>query len=191
MDAAVGTARYDRPNHILRTRREWLVVARWGVQGEFLTLSSTRSPPPLGRAAAPIGLSPRCTCLGILAAEDPADGASSFILVRRLPAGVVVAGTFAPADGFVRVLGDGPTLSLSGAARHARCIGWSGPASACTDGPDPVLQSHSPAAWHIDAQRRPWVGEFVPRGLDDPAAHRVTLGRRSDRAARMAQWVGG
>ena len=84
MAADVGTAKYERPSRIVRTRREWLIVSRWGPEGEYLTLSSTRATPD-AVSPAPIGLAPRSTCLGVLLSEGPQDPVSTFLLVRRLP----------------------------------------------------------------------------------------------------------
>jgi hypothetical protein len=160
MAADVGTAKYERPSRILRTRREWLIVSRWGPEGEYLTLSSTRATPD-AISPAPIGLAPRSTCLGVLLSEGPEDPISTFLLVRRLPPDVTVAGTFSPADGFVRLYGPVGAMRLTGSARYAHSIGWSKAGPICGDVPDPAPNARGAAAWHIEATRRAWDGEFV------------------------------
>ena len=160
MAADVGTARYERPSRIIRTRREWLIVSRWGPEGEFLTLSSTRLTPDTF-SPAPIGLTPRSTCLGVLLSTQPDDSVCTFLLVRRLPPDVTVAGTFSPADGFVRLHGPVGQMRLTGSARYAHSIGWSKSGPVCGDVPDPAPNARGAAAWHIEAERRSWEGEFV------------------------------
>ena len=160
MAAEVGTAKYERPSRILRTRNEWLIVSRWGGNGEYLTLSNTRvGPDRLARAH--IGLTPRSTCLGVLLSEQEQDLATTFLLVRRLPPDITVAGIFSPADGFVQLRGSVEKMRLTGSARYAHSIGWHKSGPVCGDVPDPPPNAHGAAAWHVDAVRRPWDGEFV------------------------------
>jgi hypothetical protein len=161
--ADVGTAKYERPSRILRTRREWLIVSRWGADGEYLTLSNTRMTPD-ALSPAPISLAPRSTCLGVLLSDQEDGMVSTFLLVRRLPLGITLAGTFSPADGFVRLHGPIEAMRLTGSARYAHSIGWSKAGLVCGDVPDPPPNARGAAAWHIEAVRRQWDGEFVEPG---------------------------
>jgi hypothetical protein len=160
MAAEIGTATYERPSRILRTRREWLIVARWGAEGQFATLSSTQITPD-AFSPAPAGLAPRRTCLGVLLSEEAGDGVTAFLLVRRLPQGVTVRGTFSPADGFLRLYGWFADLRLTGMAFHAHSHGWPS-GGRITRNPDGA------GVWHIEAARRPWRFECAGSG-DQPA----------------------
>ncbi|HXT81946.1 MAG TPA: hypothetical protein VN702_20470 [Acetobacteraceae bacterium] len=156
----VGTASYERPNRILRERREWLIAARWGRDGEYVSLSSTRQTPDTC-SPAPIGLVPRITCLGVLLSPGGKEDVDTFLLVRRLPPGITVAGTFSPAYGYVRLYGPVGNLRLTAAARHSADVGRrDGGLIACNSSQE-VACRRTGASWHIDARRRPWAGEFV------------------------------
>lgn len=170
MAADIGTARYERPSRILRTRREWLIVSRWGLDGDYLALSSTRLTPD-AISPAPIGLTPRSTSLGVLLSDRDEAGVATFLLVRRLPEDVTVAGTFFPADGFVRLYGPIEHLRLTASARYAHSIGRSKGEPVCGDIPDPAPNTRGAAALHLEAWRRVWDGEFV-----EPIRQTMSLG---------------
>lgn len=67
----------------------WLVLCRWGTDGEFLSV---------GLAGAH-ALAPCATLLGLLGPPPPAAGAAAFLLQSRLPSGMALAGCFLPASG--------------------------------------------------------------------------------------------
>jgi hypothetical protein len=155
MRAQVWPAPYDRP--FLRApqgRPEWLIVARWGVRGEYLTIGEAG---PAGAAeAAPIGLRPRRTLFGLLAEEEPGRRAGLFLLMRALPESVPVAGLFAPAEGFARL------RRVPGGGLRLTAIGRDVAGGEAAGGP--AAPRGDAGAWAIRAERRPWTGELLDDG---------------------------
>lgn len=132
-----------------RPSREWIVVARWGPAGEYLSLGRT-SQAIVRAASAPIHLRPRETALAELLPRPDGAGPRTFLLSRDKPEAISVIGQFLPTDGCVRLLGSGTRLRLKAEGR-------------CLTGP-------SGAAWRLDAVRVAWIGEFVEEdssGADD------------------------
>jgi hypothetical protein len=123
-------------------RREWLIVSRWGADGRYLSLSCCAAPAPDG-GLAPLGLAPRSTALGVLL-QWPMARTPCFLLVRRLPPGMVLAGRFVPMDGYVRLGERAGGLHLMAEGRHAR--------------------PRAAGAWRLRGIRAPWSGEFFDAG---------------------------
>ena len=69
---------------------------------------------------------------------------ATFRLAPSLPDQMTVAGVFVPAEGYVRLYGNGPTLRVRS---KGQCLG---PALRC--------------AWHMEAARATWIGEFIEAG---------------------------
>lgn len=119
----------------------WLVVARWGSDGEYLSIGHA------GRAdlpeLPPIGLAPSRTCLGIL--EPRRLGRTMpprFLLQARPPPRLELAGTFIPASGVVLLSDRRSLLRMSLFGRFGR----------------------GSRSWTVDAVRVPWIGEAIDRG---------------------------
>jgi hypothetical protein len=159
MAAQIALAPYQRPMMTLRTLRKWLIVSRCGPSAEFLTISNTRGP-PFADQAAPIGLTPAITAVGILSSEQA--GESTFLLLRQRPSDLSIAGEFFPAEGYVRIHGASGTLGLQGGGRHAHSVGRADGVVFRTDVPNPAPSARDALAWRIDAVRRAWSGEFLP-----------------------------
>ncbi|SDE03385.1 hypothetical protein [Belnapia rosea] len=162
MRGSLAEAPYGAPHRSGPPRPEWLILCRWGEAGEFLTIG--RAGPAEGPedAPPPLGLRPHATLLGLgLAAMGEGD---SFLLVRYLPPGLTVAGTFHPSDGIVRLSGPASVLRLEAAGRyaHRRAIGEAGEQR--LDLPDPAKGVADALAWRLDARRVPWLGEFLAPG---------------------------
>jgi len=121
-------------------RREWLIVSRWGADGEHLSIAWTRVAARRG-GAAPIQLAPYQTALAALLRMPPSGGASSFLFAQAAPDGMRLAGRFAPVEGYARLQGQGLSLRLWAEGR-------------CTTGP-------RRGAWRIEAARGAWIGEFI------------------------------
>ncbi len=165
MAAEIGTARPCQSQRRRETSNEWLIVARWGRDGEYLTVSRTGMGRGVG-AMAPIDLAPTMTCIGMLTPDtgDLAVGAHGaaasdlFTLTRHLPEGVTVAGVFAPADGFIRLRGPVEAMLLTASARDT-----GGPTIAPVDAARPGIGACADlaATWNIRASRQPWDGEFI------------------------------
>jgi hypothetical protein len=118
---------------------EWMIVSRWGMDGKYVSISWTSVPADPGEA--PIHLKPRQSALAI--GDDkslPGDWAN-FLLAPSLPEGITVAGAFVPAEGYVRLCGNSLGLRMRS---DGRCL-------------IPDLRS----AWHVNARRAPWIGDFI------------------------------
>lgn len=121
---------------------EWLIVARWGAQGEYLSLGRTFR--DARRGAAPINLAPVWTVVGRLLRLPPA-GHASFLLTAAPPA-EAVAGAFAPAEGHVRLSGRPGALRLFAEGMHADAG---------------HLERAWPTGWRLRGEQRAWIGEFM------------------------------
>jgi hypothetical protein len=159
MYATIGTAAYNTPTLIEHQHDEWLVVSCWGGDANYLAVSRTGLTASAAEVA-PDGLQPATTFLGILIERAPEEAESTYLIVRRLPAGVSVAGVFLPADGFCSVVRAGGTITLRAAGRLAHSIGHHSGKQVRKDIPDPAPNSEFAFAWHIRATQRPWIGEF-------------------------------
>ncbi len=195
MAAEIGTAHPCHSQHRRETSSEWLIVARWGRDGEYLTLSRTgiarngmahsgMTRNGMSRGAgtvAPINLAPTRTCIGVLTPDTddraggpqgapsgaprnvPGGGSVSdlFTLTRHLPQGVIVAGVFAPADGFIRLRGPVEAMHLTAAARDAGGQAMAVAGRSGTPSAERSACAGMVSTWNIRACRRPWDGEFI------------------------------
>lgn len=137
-----------------QVRREWLIVARWGEGGQYLSISRCLLPAAPG-AGAPLALAPRETALAVLLPVPRSEHAPGFLFVRRLPPRMVVAGTFVPLEGFARLRARGTRLALTAEGRSPRA---------------------GAGAWRLDGVRAPWGGEFLDR-LPDAAVSAIETPR--------------
>lgn len=119
---------------------EWIIVSRWGAEGEHLSIGRTGVPALRGKAA-PIDLTPRQTVLAELLRLPPSLRPPTFLFVQRQPTSTSVAGDFAPADGYVRLRGHGAALRLRAEGR------W--------------VTGAIRRAWRVEAVRAAWIGEFI------------------------------
>jgi hypothetical protein len=159
MAATVRLAKYGRPTEIVRSLRRWAIVSRFGPENEYLSVSVAEAIQP-EQAEAPIGLAPAKTAFGILLSEDESKSESRFLLVRHLPRGVKIAGLFFPAEGYARLRGSVGALHLRVEGRNAHSRGRLHDQDIRIDVPDPAPGAKWSMAWHIDAVRHPWSGEF-------------------------------
>jgi len=163
MRGSLCTGPYDAPHRQGPARAEWLILCRWGAEGEFLTIA--RAGPAEGppEAPPPMGLRPHTTLLG-LRLGGAVDG-EDFLLARHLPEGVTVAGTFQPSDGVVRLLGPAGALRLNAAGRSAF---RRGPGEALIDLPEPAAEAADSLSWRMEGRRVPWLGEFLAPAPPSP-----------------------
>jgi hypothetical protein len=108
---------------------------------------------------APQGLHPRRTWFGVLGPELPTgQDEAVFLLNRRLPTGLRVAGLFTPAEGYIRLRqAEDGRLQLVAVARELGGTDDSpGPSS-----PSLPTAEHDSHAWMLTAEHRPWAGEYV------------------------------
>ena len=160
MSANIAVSEYGRPT-VIRTRiREWIVVSRWGGDGEYLSIS-TASECGANQRLAPNGLRPRNTLLGLLVSDSPGEPSSTFLLVRQPPHPVQLAGIFFPAEGYAHLMGPAGSLRLSARARYSHSRGWENGREILKDVPDPAPAAREAMAWHIDAERCSWIGDFI------------------------------
>jgi hypothetical protein len=160
MAADIARSDYAKPTLIRSRSREWLIACRWGPDGEYLSIATAGAMhDPRGRAA-PDTIAPIHSLFGVLVSECEKDATSTFLLVRQLPAPIALAGTFFPADGYAR-LQEGDNISLVSQARYSHSCGWLDGREVRKDIPDPAPSSTEAMAWHIEATRCQWIGEFV------------------------------
>jgi hypothetical protein len=74
---------------------------------------------------------------------------------------IELAGTFFPADGYV-LLQQRDDIRLVAQTRYSHSCGWLDGREIRKDIPDPAPSSAEAMAWHIEATRRDWIGEFFP-----------------------------
>lgn len=147
---------YDTPHLTNPPVQEWLIAARSGPNGVFLTISDTASPVEGEAVAAPEELSEQNSIVAILA-EDRAD-APQFLLLRQLPAGVTVPGRFFPADGLAELRKEGAQLTLVAIGRHAHSRGSVDGQAVLHDIPHPAPNADGALNWHFAAKERAWIG---------------------------------
>jgi hypothetical protein len=157
-DSAISE--YGRPTVIHRKSREWIVVSRWGEEGEYLSIS-TAGECVENTESAPSGLKPRKTLLGLLVSESSSEPSSTFLLVRQRPRPVQLAGVFFPAEGFAHLQGPAGSLRLSVRARYSHSRGFENGREILKDVPDPAPASPEAMAWLVDAERRSWIGDLI------------------------------
>jgi hypothetical protein len=161
MAADIARSDYAKPTLIRSRSREWLIACRWGPDGEYLSIA-TAGPitEPLALAASQ-GISPIHSLFGVLVSESETQSSSTFLLVRQLPGGIELAGTFFPADGYVLLQGR-DDIRLTCKARYSHSCGWLDGREIRKDIPDPAPSSAEAMSWHIEATRCDWIGEFIP-----------------------------
>ena len=171
MAADTEFAEFDKPSHIVRRAKGWLIVSRWGPAGEFLSISSTQEVADPG-AMAPVGLTPKCTSIGFLLSQTDDRSESNFLLVRRLPTDTVVAGSFFATDGYARLTRRAGRFRLSAEGRYAHGLDDLQTPPVGADRRSLPCNGGAAFAWHIDAVQRPWSGEFVEQARRRPAPDR-------------------
>ena len=120
-------------------RNEWIIVARWGTDGEYISMSWTDLLADTDDA--PIDLSPKRTAIGMQQPRPRAGDCVQFQLIPALPEHVTVASLFVPSAGYIRLYGTGAGLRLSSQGR--------------------AVTNEQPGTWRLSAARSPWVGEFI------------------------------
>ena len=156
MHNTIAMATYSRPDLTNPPGNEWLIVERSGADGEVLTISDAGGASSTPPATAPAGLAENNSMYGVLLHEGEIGNDAVFLLVRHLPTGGVVPGSFFPVDGYARVSETCAGLHLRVAGRHAHDAGGN-------DIPDP-----GPGvgfSWHFDAWRVVWSNEAYTRTL--------------------------
>lgn len=167
MRASLGRAPYDAPHRAGLRHAGWLILCRWGAEGEFLTIAEAGPAEGPADAPPPLGLRPCTTFLGLRLAGG-GEG-ENFLLTRHLPAGMTVAGIFQPSDGIARLFGPASALRLEAAGRSAFRRGLGEAGEVRIDAPDPSLGGAEAFAWRMEGWRAPWLGEFLAPG--ESSAH--------------------
>jgi hypothetical protein len=151
----LGLAAYERPHNIMRQIKEWLIVTRSGQNGDLLSVSDAGGITTVPDRA-PDDISPQNTMYGLLLRENSEKGAV-FLLVRHLPVGTNVEGTFFPVDGYARIYSEDGVLMLEASGRHAHSRGERDGRDVLHDVPHPAPGDGM--AWHFSAFRLPWSRE--------------------------------
>jgi hypothetical protein len=162
MVADIARSDYAKPTLIRSHSREWLIACRWGPDGEYLSIATAGAILDPGGLMAPDAIAPIHSLFGVLVSET--DVASTFLLVRQLPIQIELAGTFFPADGYA-LLQQRETISLVAKTRYSHSRGWLDGREIRKDVPDPAPSSTEAMAWHIEAKRCSWIGEFISESL--------------------------
>jgi hypothetical protein len=171
MAADIARSDYAKPSLIRSRSREWLIACRWGPDGEYLSIATTGIALDAGGLQAPEAIRPKHSMVAVLASESAVDATSTFLLVRQLPMPIELAGPFFPAEGYA-VLHQRDDLRLVCETRYSHSCGWLDGKEIRKDIPDPAPFSAEAMAWHIEARRHGWIGEFFP--VSEPAK-RVAL----------------
>jgi hypothetical protein len=161
MAADIARSDYAKPTLIRSRSREWLIACRWGPDGEYLSIATAGAMLDQDGQAAPDAIAPIHSLFGVLVSESETQSASTFLLVRQLPVAMELAGTFFPAEGYA-LLEQREAISLISEARYSHSCGWMDGREIRKDIPDPAPSSAEAMAWHIQAKRCNWIGEFVP-----------------------------
>ena len=161
MAGNIARSDYAKPTLIRSRSREWLIACRWGPDGEYLSIATAGAMLDSRGLAAPDAIAPIHSLFGVLVAESETEAASTFLLVRQLPGPIELAGTFFPADGYARLLQQHETISLVSKTRYSHSCGWLDGREIRKDIPDPAPSSAEAMAWHIEAKRCNWIGEFI------------------------------
>jgi hypothetical protein len=161
MAAEIARSDYAKPTLIRSRSREWLIACRWGPEGEYLSIATAGAIIDANGQAAPASIAPIHSLIGVLVSESETEGSSTFLLVRQLPKPIELAGAFFPADGYA-LLQQRDTIRLVCKARYSHSCGWLDGKEIRKDVPDPAPASAEAMAWHIEATRRHWIGEFFP-----------------------------
>ena len=159
MAADIARSDYAKPTLVHSRSREWLIACRWGPEGEYLSIATAGpiSGPP--GPFAPETISPIHSMVGVLVSDR--QGTSTFLLMRQLPRQIELAGTFFPADGYV-LLQQQEDICLVCETRYSHSCGWLDGREIRKDVPDPAPGSAEAMAWHVEAIRHSWIGEFFP-----------------------------
>jgi hypothetical protein len=164
MAADIARSDYAKPTLIRSRSREWLIACRWGPDGEYLSIATAGAIVDPSGSAAPDAIAPIHSLFGVLLAESETESASTFLLVRQLPIPIELAGTFFPADGYA-LLQQRETISLVSKTRYSHSCGWLDGREIRKDIPDPAPSSAEAMAWHIEAKRCNWIGEFISQPI--------------------------
>jgi hypothetical protein len=148
-------ASYERPHNIMRQTKEWLIVTRSGQNGDRIAVADAGGITTVPERA-PDDIAPQNTMYGILLRENNEEGAV-FLLIRHLPEGTNVEGTFFPVDGYARIYREGGIAKIEASGRHAHSRGERDGIDVLHDVPHPAPGDGM--SWHLNAFRLPWSGE--------------------------------
>ncbi len=151
MGNIIHTGKYDPPALVqTQAGREWLIMRRFGPQGEFLEVSDTLNELVGDFPAQAPALQAKNSMLGLLVRTSIATAGNEdiFLLVRRNVGSLDLSGKFYPVDGFAKISGSPGARVLKASGRHAHRADGS-------DNPNPA--AGEPAmSWHFDATEIAW-----------------------------------
>jgi hypothetical protein len=162
MGNEIHTGNYDPPKLLpTNSGTEWLIVRRFGEQGQFIEISDTTSngqPAVFQRpmpSAAPEGLQPNNSMLGLLLREH-GDTQATFLLSRRNVDKLGLSGRFFPADGYCELSVKEGRWVISASGRHAHVAEGEHKGQ---DIPDP--KDGEGMSWHFDATSVYWSHQVI------------------------------
>jgi hypothetical protein len=161
MAADIARSDYAKPTQVRSRSPEWLIACRWGPEGEYLSIATAGPIAGPPTPFAPETISPIHSMVAVLVSESERQHTSTFLLMRQLPRQIELAGTFFPADGYV-LLQQHEDIRLVCETRYSHSCGWLDGREIRKDIPDPAPGSAEAMAWHIEAIRYNWIGEFFP-----------------------------
>ena len=103
MAADIARSDYAKPTLVRSRSSEWLIACRWGPEGEYFSIATAGAISGSPGLFAPEAISPIHSMMGLLVSESERQATSTFLLLRQLPQQIELAGTFFPADGYVRL----------------------------------------------------------------------------------------
>ena len=158
MAADIARSDYARPTLVRSRSREWLIACRWGPDGEYLSIATAGRCWSRRGCLRRVRLRPIDSLLGVLARKSET-APPHFLLTRQLPLQIELPAPFSGRR--LRIVAGTGDLSLVCEARYSHSCGWLDGREVRKDIPDPAPSSTEAMAWHIEAQRCGWIGEFI------------------------------
>jgi len=107
---------YLKPFNVLRNTQEWLIISRWGDNGEFLTVSDTKSEKKPEDINAPKDLTENQTMICVLIQEF--EDEAHFLMVRKDYDKLIIRGNYYPVDGYCKLFKKDGQLQINAGGRH-------------------------------------------------------------------------
>lgn len=159
MTADIRLCDYAKPDLVRGKKTEWLLVSRWGDNGEYLCISIA-GPRTGAQDEDPAAMRPTLSLVGTLVSNTVRRRWSEFLILRNNVPDVQLAGVFFPADGYARLEGSTSALRLEAVVRYAHVCREENGREMRTQVPQLELASEA-MTWQISARRTEWVGNFV------------------------------
>lgn len=107
---------YLKPFDIKGNSQEWLIISRWGDNGELLTVSDTKSEKKADDIKAPKDIEENQTMICVLVQEF--ENEAYFLMVRKDYDKLTIKGKYYPVDGYCRLYLEDGLLKINAGGRH-------------------------------------------------------------------------